>query len=120
MKEISVNFDFSKFVNLAIPLDNVVVSDGLKKHLINSNHAHMVKYLPQLNTLLNAPDYIGRNPKQPNSSLEAITVLDDNILVAVKLDEKKGRYFVASVYDVTDSKLSHMVDNGRIVPVDKK
>lgn len=119
MQNIKIKFNFSDFIDLELPLNTVVVSAGLQKHLVSSRHENMIKYLPRLERLLNQPDYVGRNPKQPRSSLEVITCLDDNVLVAVKLDKKNGRYFVASVYDVTDSKLNHMIKSGRVVKVDK-
>lgn len=115
MEQVRIKFDYEKYLNLARQADNVIISDGLSKHLIKRNHENMLRYIPQLSEILNQPDFIGRNPKQPESSFECIKVLDDNVLVAVKLDVKSDYYFVASMYDVTDDKLRHMEENGRVI-----
>lgn len=79
----------------------------------------MMKYIPDITDILNAPDYIGQNKNVKTESFEVIKVLADNVLVAVKLDKKNNYFFVASVYNVTDSKLNHMKRNGRIKSFDK-
>lgn len=79
----------------------------------------MIKYILDVADILNAPDYIGQNKNVESESFEAIKVLADNVLVAVKLDKKNDYFFVASIYDITDSKLNHMKRNGRIKAFDK-
>ncbi|WP_341433815.1 hypothetical protein, partial [Mesomycoplasma ovipneumoniae] len=56
----------------------------------------------------------GKNPREEGISLEYLKVLDDNVLVAVKLDNKNNYFYVASVYEVTDAKLKSMLNSGRI------
>lgn len=41
-------------------------------------------------------------------------ILDDNLLVAVKLDYRNSYFYVASFYDITDSKLKRMIESGRL------
>lgn len=74
----------------------------------------MVKYTPDVADSLDDPDCIGQNKNVKSESFEVIKVLDDNVLVAVTLDKKNDCYFVASVYDIADAKLSHVKKNGRI------
>ncbi|HFI0535429.1 hypothetical protein HO913_02120 [Streptococcus suis] len=99
--------------------DILIHEENLKKHMLKSRHRKMIKYIPDVADILNAPDYIGQNKNVESESFEAIKVLADNVLVAVKLDKKNDYFFVASVYDITDSKLNHMKRNGRIKAFDK-
>ncbi|HFI0273986.1 PBECR2 nuclease fold domain-containing protein [Streptococcus suis] len=99
--------------------DILIHEENLEKHMLKSRHQNMIKYIPDITDILNAPDYIGQNKNVKTESFEVIKVLADNVLVAVKLDKKNNYFFVASVYDVTDSKLNHMKRNGRIKSFDK-
>ncbi|MFH0402093.1 PBECR2 nuclease fold domain-containing protein [Streptococcus sp. A23] len=99
--------------------DILIHEENLEKHMLKSRHQNMIKYIPDITDILNAPDYIGQNKNVKTESFEVIKVLADNVLVAVKLDKKNNYFFVASVYDVTNSKLNHMKRNGRIKPFDK-
>ena len=119
MDKIKINIDYKNLVGLAKEVDAVNVSNGLEKHLKGRRHEKMIPYLEKLDYLLNHPDYVGKNPKQPDTSFECIKVIDENVLVAVKLDKKRDYYFVASVYDVTQGKLDHMIESGRVRKVDK-
>ncbi|MBR7926928.1 hypothetical protein KBI51_01910 [Aerococcaceae bacterium zg-ZUI334] len=116
MKEIIVKTKYEKLVGLPIEVDKVSVSDGLIKH-IQKRHPNMIRYIDDIGYILNNPDYLGFNANQPSDSFECIKVLSDNVLVAVKLDSKNGYYYVASIYDVKDSKLAHMVRNGRLIRI---
>ncbi|HEM6128294.1 TPA: hypothetical protein U2C01_000075 [Streptococcus suis] len=99
--------------------DILIHEENLEKHMLKSRHQNMMKYIPDITDILNAPDYIGQNKNVKTESFEVIKVLADNVLVAVKLDKKNNYFFVASVYNVTDSKLNHMKRNGRIKSFDK-
>lgn len=99
--------------------DILVNEANLEKHMLKSRHHNMVKYIPEVASILATPDYVGQNNNVKSDSFEVIKVLEDNVLVAVKLDRQRDYFYVASVYDVTDSKLEHMKNNGRIKLFDK-
>ncbi|MCB2948062.1 hypothetical protein KW809_07325 [Streptococcus suis] len=99
--------------------DILIHEENLEKHMLKSRHRKMIKYIPDVATILDSPDFVGQNKNVKTESFEVIKVLADNVLVAVKLDKKNDYFFVASVYDITDSKLNHMKRNGRIKAFDK-
>lgn len=117
---VKINPNIKKIVGLETDSSTIVIhEENLKKHMLKSRHQNMVKYISNVSDILNNPDYVGQNRHIKTDSFEVIKVLDDNVLVAVKLDKKNDYFFVASVYDVTDSKLNHMKKNGRIKVFDK-
>lgn len=103
---------FNEQLGLSLPVGTIYRSDRLINH-IQRRHPDCVDYMDKLPEMIAAPDYIGTNPKEPNS-MELVKVFEDNILVAVKLDVKKGYLYVASFYDITDGKLHNRVNSGRL------
>lgn len=104
--------EFNKQLNINLPIDNIYQSDGLTIH-IKKRHPGFEKYISDIPDIINSPDYIGVNPKEADS-VELIKLLDDNILVAVKLDKNDNRLFVASLYNVSNAKLQNRLNSGRI------
>lgn len=104
-RKLEINIDTNKII---------LSKKGLVKHIVRHNHSNMLKYVDNIEYIINNPDYIGKNPREKGISLEYLKVLDDNVLVAVKLDNKNNYFYVASVYEVTDAKLKSMLNSGRI------
>jgi hypothetical protein len=65
--------------------------------------------------ILEYPDYVGEHPKYENS-VEFIKQYEENILVAVRLENPRG-LCVVTMYDVTYSKILSMLRYGRIIRV---
>ena len=106
------NEEFNKQLNINLPINEIYQSDGLVKH-ISKRHPGFEKYMSDIPDIIANPDYIGTNPKEKDS-IELIKILDDNILVAVKLDKNDNRLFVASLYNISSSKLKNRLNSGRI------
>ena len=104
--------EYNKQLNINLPIDDIYQSDGLITH-IQKQHKGFECYMPDIPDIIENPDYIGVNPKEPDS-IELIKVLKDNILVAVKLDKKNNYLYVASLYDISNSKLQNRLNSGRI------
>ena len=102
---------FDAYVSFELPEGNVYQSKGLEKH-ISKKHPDCMKYLDRIPEILNEPDYIGVNPKIPNS-FELVKILDANIQIAINLDLGENYLYVASLYDISDSKLRNRVNSGR-------
>ncbi|MCW1031109.1 hypothetical protein OJ933_10870 [Streptococcus anginosus] len=47
-------------------------------------------------------------------------ILDENILVAVKLDKKGDYFYIASMYEITDAKLHRNIKSGRLKKFDNR
>ena len=70
-------------------------------------------YLPDI---LNKPDYIGND----KGSIEFVKCYKDNIFLSIKLDTKKSKYYVATMFEVKQSKIDAYVRSGRLIPIDDK
>lgn len=109
-----VKDDIKNKLQIKTDIETIVISDGLKTHLINHNHSNVLKYYDKIEYIVNNPDYIGSSPREKGISLEYVKQLEENLLVAIKLDTKNGYFYVASFYEVTDSKLKSMIQSGRL------
>ena len=69
--------------------------------------------LQQIPTIIQSPDYIGKNPREPNS-IELVKKLSDNIMVCIKLDTQNGYLYVASVYNISQGKVNNRLNSGRL------
>lgn len=63
--------------------------------------------------IIQSPDYIGKHPKEQNS-IELVKVLDQNVMVCIKLDLDENYLFVASVFEITEAKLRNRIHSGRL------
>lgn len=106
--------DIKKELGINTDIDRLYVSQGLRKHIIKHNHENVLKYYDDVRNIIANPDYIGINPNEKSVSFECIKVMEDNVLVAVKLDSKRSYFYVASIYSITESKLKKMIKSGRV------
>lgn len=109
-----VTKEVKKKLNISTEVEKIIISKGLKSHVVKHKHANVVKYFSEIENIIKNPDYIGINPREKGTSLEYLKVLDDNILLAVKLDSKRNYFYTASMYEVTEAKLKSMLNSGRI------
>ena len=98
-KILSITSDVSK-----IFIDN----ENFKKHLIKRNHQNMISHIPKI------------SPREKGVSLEYIVQVEPNILIAVKLDSKNGYFYVATMHEISQLKLTQRIRNGRLRKVDKR
>ncbi len=42
---------------------------------------------------------------------------NDNIFISIKLDEKKSKYYIVTVFDVKKGKIDSYVKSGRLIPL---
>lgn len=103
---------FNDLLGLSLPCIDIMQSDGLEVH-IRKRHAGYEPYLSKLSEIIRQPDYIGRNPKEPHS-VELVKRLDENILVAIKLDTKRDYLYVASLYPISEYKIESRLKSGRL------
>ncbi len=109
---------FNKQLDISLPTGTIYRSSRLINH-IQRRHPDFVGYMDKLPEILLNPDYIGKNPKEPDS-MELVKVFDDNILVAIKLDIKNNYLYVASLYNISDGKLHNRIHSGRLKKVQQQ
>ena len=85
-------------------------SKGLLAHLIKQKHYVASKYIDYLPDIINDPDFAGVY----KGTIEMVKVYKDNIFISIKLDEKNGYYYVATIFDVKKSKIDSYVRSNRL------
>lgn len=104
--------DFNVITGQKLPCGPIYQSAGLAVHIIK-RHPNELGNLSSVSAIIAAPDYIGKNPKEPDS-IELVKVLSANVMVCVKLDTKEGYLYVASVYEISQGKLQNRLNSGRL------
>lgn len=95
---------------------SIYKSKGLLAHLINRKHFVAAKYIDYLPDIIRQPDFIGIH----NDSIELVKCYRDNIFISVKLDVSRSMYYVATMFDIKQSKIESYVRSGRLIKVDAK
>lgn len=114
--------DFNQEINHHLPFqleyDAIYQSTGLAKHIMK-RHPDCIEYIQYLNYIISHPDYIGINPNEKGRSFELVKIFDKNIQIGIKLDVKGDYLYVATLHSITDGKLKHGIENGRLKKFDK-
>lgn len=103
---------FNLATGQSIPCGPIYQSPGLKVH-IKKRHPDELENLRFVPDIIAAPDYVGKNPKEP-CSIELVKILQGNVMVCIKLDRDADYLFVASVFEINDSKLRNRLNSGRL------
>jgi hypothetical protein len=90
-------------------------SKGLLAHLLKRRHYKAAKYLDFIPEIISSPDYAGFSDGQ----IELVKIFKDNIFLSIKLDETKDLYYVATLFDVSESKIEAYCKSGRLKKLDK-
>jgi hypothetical protein len=102
-------------VGIVFPVSEVYIYPGAIKHIKREHAGIWELYGHLLPSIVQEPDYIGKNPKVPNS-IELYKQLGDHMLLAIKLDPT-GYLFVSSLYELNNAivKIKKRLASGRIV-----
>ncbi len=90
-------------------------SKGLLAHLLKRRHYVAAKYLDFIPDIINEPDYAGTTGGQ----IELVKCFRDSIFLSIKLDKAKGTYYVATMFDVKQSKIESYCRSGRLKKIRK-
>lgn len=104
--------EFNEKLGIELPTNTIYISQGLSKHIQN-RHPNCIKYISKISLIIDNPDYIGSNPKEPNS-IELVKIFDDNIQIGIKLDATKKYLYVATLFDISSSKIQRRLNSGRL------
>ena len=103
---------FNTVTGQSLPCGPIYQSSGLQKH-VKKHQKEKASIMSDISSVIEQPDYVGCNPKEPNS-IELVKKAEDNVMVCVKLDSKNGYLYVASTYTVSESKLNNRLNSGRL------
>ena len=105
----------NRLLGLNLPDVEVFMYPGAIKH-VKKNHPGIFENFHQfIPDILSNPDYVGNNPKEPNS-VELYKRVSMDLLLAVKLDPT-GYLYLSSMYDLHNAnhKIQKRLKSGRIV-----
>lgn len=103
---------FNEISGANLPCIDILKSVGFYKHVLKS-HAEYIGYIEFISEIIENPDYIGVNPKVPNS-IELVKLYDEHILISIELDKDENYLFVSSLYNIEAPKLQRRLHSGRI------
>lgn len=104
---------FNRDTGQQLPCGPIYQSPGLAVHIKKHQPKNGPSLLQHISLIISAPDYIGKHPKEPGS-IELVKSIGAHIMVCVKLDVQNGYLYVASVYEISQSKLEHRLNSGRL------
>lgn len=107
--------EFNMITGQSLPVGAIFQSDGLLKH-IQKRHPDCVADMVYIQDVISSPDYIGSNPKEPDS-VELVKVVADNLMVCIKLDRGAGYLYVASFFKISNGKLANRLQSGRLIKI---
>lgn len=112
------NKSFNNYLPKNIEHEDIYQSFGLVKH-IEKRHPECVGYLSLIPYIISSPDYIGVNPNETGTSFELVKIIDNNVQIGIKLASSDDYLYVATLHTITDAKLQHGIQNGRLKKFDK-
>lgn len=89
------------------------------QHMENKHNSVYHKYKSKIPLIIDAPDYVGINPK--DSSIEYVKEFElDNefVKVAVRVSTN-GNYFARSMYVLNNNRVQNFIDKNFLKPIDK-
>lgn len=110
-----ISSEIKEIFEVEIDNNRIIYSrEGLYKHILKRNHNDVIKYFDNLEDIVSNPDYVGMSNRNNSPSFEYVKCYEDNVLVAVRLNKKKGFFYIASMYIITNSKLESRIRSGRL------
>lgn len=110
-----LNPRIDKLVQKNISEKDIFKSKGLLAHILKRKHYLAAKYLDNISDILQSPDYVG----YVDGVVELVKIFDDNIFISVKLNPSNNIYYVATMFDVKNSKIEKNLESGRWKKLDE-
>lgn len=103
--------------NIQCPSAEVKIFPGAIKHIKKRHPGIFEQYYELIPNIIESPDYVGQNPREPSTSVELIKVVSEHLLLAVKLDPS-GYLYVSTLYDLNNGmiKVQKRLKSGRLIP----
>lgn len=110
--------EFNNYLPFDLKPDIIYRSVGLEKHILK-RHPECLHYVSMIPDIIENPDYIGVNPNESGKSFKLIKIISENVQIGIKLDTSDNYLYITTLHTITDSKLRHNIENGRIKKFDK-
>lgn len=122
--------DLSKYKDLGNIKDNIAricgfpntnkvyVAPGLikhvKKHVSDMSDREKEDIYTTIQNIFDSPDYIGADPKKIGQAIEIVKVIDNNLLLAIEIDQENDYNYVSSLYPIKNVKLQNRLTARRL------
>ncbi|MGG1673977.1 hypothetical protein ACIFOE_25790 [Paenibacillus sp. NRS-1783] len=105
-----------RLTGVELPVAEVYMYPGAIKHVKRKHPGIIEQYGHLIPDMISNPDYVGQNPKEPNS-IELVKAINVHLLLAIKLDPS-GYLYLSSFYDLDNAaaKLQKRLESKRWVP----
>lgn len=108
------NHRFNEILGIEIAELDIYRSKGLPAHMIKRKHFKCLKYIDYIPEIILNPDYVGVNPNEQGTSIELVKRYADNVMIGIKLDTDGKYFYVSTMHDVQESKISRRLHGGRL------
>ena len=108
------NAELNVLLETDFPAFPIFKSKGLYSHLVNRKHFVALKYFDLLPEIITFPHYIGFS----DDSLKVVRSYDDHIYAVIKRDKNHNHWYVATMFNIKESKLNSYLQSGRLKKVD--
>ncbi len=107
-------------LGITFPVTDVYMYPGFIKHVRKRHPKIFEKYYSLIPEIILNPDYVGHNPKEPNS-IELVKMIKGGLLLAIKLSPG-GYLYLSSMYAMKNGeyKVKKRIRSGRLVPYNNK
>lgn len=99
--------------NQSLPCGTIYRSNGFSRHVRKNHPEEAESLLDSFQTVIDKPDFVGKNPNIPNS-IELVKTIDNNRNVLVGIKRSTDYLYVATVHSITDKKLNGRLRGGRL------
>lgn len=96
----------------------ILLGDTNKAHMKRKHNTDYTQYKNYIPTILNAPDYVGVNPK--DNSIEYVKEFCENgnfVKVAVRVSTN-GQYYARSLYVLNPNRVNNFIQKNFLKPLD--
>lgn len=97
--------------------NNIYLGDSNIAHMKSRHPQDYQKYGQYIQTILNAPDYVGMNPS--DNSIEFVKefkIDNEYVKVAVRVSSG-GKYYARSLYVLNSNRVQNFINKGTLKPV---
>ena len=101
----------------------IYASPGVLKH-ISKRHGHQFNtkssdtIIMWMRSIIERPDYIGvYTNKKGQTAVQIIKKLYTNILLGIEIDREKKYIYVATMYPISEKKISSKLESGKLIDI---
>jgi hypothetical protein len=104
-----------KLLKLDYQCRKIILNPGAIKHIKGKHPEDFKKYFFRIPDIIKFPDYIGKNPRIPNS-IELVKRFDDFLLISI-IKGTNGLLYLSSLYSIGIYTVNKRLLTGRLTKI---